>query len=310
LPGYEEAIESLERSTSSVWTAKLDVSALDWIGFDIGEAIAVADDFLLLLSFALSRRVMWVSLKTMHPGITHREVRYGTAMNLKAFPGSAMGDGALTLGARRVAEHPLSEFLAAALPAYWRLERIEREALEAAIRLLCESIQQFFSPAAVTLVGRAFETLCSRFLSKSERDYLSGDSQPERDLKDQLASELSKFARSWASLDKPSSEEWAARLDGHVSNALRRGFKLQLCSLLDRWLTMTGNTYEPAWVNQFVNARNSAAHSGPIKEKEFDAWVKGATLLSRVVLKILGYAGLYVDFWGRGERASEWSTLR
>jgi len=88
-----------------------------------------------------------------------------------------------------------------------------------------------------------------------------------------------------------------------------RPFKLQMRSLADRWLTKTGNSYESTWITQFVNARNSAAHYGPITRKEADAWVKGIALLSRVLLKILGYTGPYVNFWGDGEPVSEWSVL-
>ena len=310
LPDYKESIQRLGRSTSSVWTARLDVSSLEETGLKLDEAKAVADDFLLLLSFALSKRVMWVALKTMDPDITYREVCYGTTMNLKAFPGSVMGDGKLVAGNRGFTRHPLTEFLEAALPAYWGLDQDEQQAIGAAIELLCESIERFFSPAAVTLVGRAFEILCRRFLSASERAYISGASQTEKDLISALTTQLAAFAKCWGASDKASSGEWADRLNGHVSNLLRRPFKLQLRCLADRWLTKTGNTYESTWVNQFVNARNSAAHYGPIKQREFDAWVKGIALLSRVVLKILGHTGPYVDFWGEGERVSEWSTLR
>jgi len=310
LPDYEEQMERLGRGTSSCWTARLNVASLGEAGLALDEAKALADDFLLLLSFALSKRVMWVVLKAMGPEITHREARYGTAINLKAFPGSVMGDGNLVRGDGGFTRHPLTEFLEVALPAYWSLAKKEKQDVEAAIGLLCESIERFFSPAAVTLVGRAFEILCRRFLSASERAYLAKDVQPEKDLVSILTSELSKFAECWSIVDKPSSEEWTDRLDGHVSNVLRRPFKLQLHSLLARWLTNTGNAYEPTWANQFVNARNSAAHYGSITQKESDAWVKGTTLLCRVLLKILGYAGPYVDFWGEGERVSEWSTLR
>ena len=310
LPDYEESVEKLGRSTSSFWTAQLDVSSLDATGLTLDEAKILAGDFLLLLSFALSRRIMWVTLETEESDTTYREVRYGTTMNLKAFSGSVMGDGRLVAGNRGFAKHPLTELLETALPAYKALPKDERQAVEAAIVLMCESIERFFSPAAVTLVGRAFEILCRRLLSSSERSYLSGDSQSEKDLVSSLETRLTTFAEDWQSFDKPSGEEWATRLDGHVSNILRRPFKLQIHSLADRWLKEMGNTYESTWINQFVNARNSAAHYGPITRKEADAWVKGIALLSRVLLKILGYAGPYLDFWGEGEHVSEWSVLR
>ena len=309
LPDYEESVEGLGTSTSSFWTAQLDVASLDETGLTLDEAKALAGDFLLLLSFALSRRVMWVALETDESDIAYREVRYGTAMNLKAFPGSVMGNGRMVTGNQGFARHPLTEFLETALPTYQALVKDERQAVEAAIVLMCESIERFFSPAAVTLVGRAFEILCRRFLSSSERFYLSGDSQSEKDLVSSLEAGLAAFAGDWQSFDKPLGEEWAARLDGHVSNILRRPFKLQMHSLADQRLTNTGNSYEPAWINQFVNARNSAAHYGPITRKEADSWVKGIALLSRVLLKILGYSGPYVDFWGEGKRVSEWSIL-
>ena len=309
LPNYEESIERLRQSTSSVWTAKLDISSLEETGFGLDEVKVIADDFLLLLSFALSKRVMWVVLKTMDPSNTYREVRYGTVMNLKAFPGSVMGDGNLVAGTRGLTLHPLTKFLEIALPTYRSLNQDEQKAVEAAIELLCESIERFFSPAAVTLASRAFEILCRCFLSTSERAYLSGNSQSEKDLISALTSKLAGFAEYWGDLDEASSAEWADRLKGHVSNVLRRPFKLQMQSLLDRWLTRTGNKYEVTWVKKFVDARNSAAHYGSITQKEFDAWVKGITLLSQVILKILGYTGPYIDFWGDGERISEWSRL-
>jgi len=58
-----------------------------------------------------------------------------------------------------------------------------------------------------------------------------------------------------------------------------------------------------------VKARNAAAHYSPVGQGEFDAWVKGITLLSRVILKILGYSGAYLDFYGDGAAETKWSIV-
>jgi len=60
---------------------------------------------------------------------------------------------------------------------------------------------------------------------------------------------------------------------------------------------------------EFVDARNAAAHRSPVEQQEFDSWLKGITLLSQVVLKILRYRGPYVSFYGDGEGESKWSAV-
>ena len=312
LPEYEEAAETVRLTTSSMWTARLEVETIDESALDEEEACLLADDFLRLLSFALSRRALWVSFDVTGLPAPYRSVRYGAATNLKSFPASVMGDGQLTQGNDRQPRHPLSEFIETALPTYWALERDEQEYLRETINCMCESIEHFFSPAAVTLAGRAFEALCKGFLDKEEQSYLSKkDCQQHVDLKVTLREKLEEFGALWAAIEKLAAEEWVERdrLEGHVKNLLRRPFKLQLESLLEKYLVSTGNPHDPSWGRQFVNARNSAAHHDPVGQQEFNSWVKGITLLSQVVLKILGYSGPYVSFYGDGTAESKWSTL-
>ncbi len=310
LTGYDEMAEIVKQTTASAWTATLDVQAVDEAVLDEQEACSLVDDFLLLLSFALSRRALWVSLEVTDPPASYRRVRYGTATNLKAFPASVMGDGQLVAGDNRIPRQPLSEFMEVALPAYWALERDEQECLREAIDCMCESIERFFSPAAVTLAGRAFEALCKGFLDKEEQSYLSKkDCQQHVDLKVALRAKLEEFGALWTATEKSPAEEWRQRLDGHASYLLRRPFKLQLESLLEKYLVRTENPHDPSWGRQFVKARNNAAHPGPVGRQEFDSWLKGITLISQVLLKILGYSGPYRSFYGDGAAESKWPAL-
>jgi len=309
LPDYKEGAETVQQTTRSRWTATLEVQTDDGSTLEVDEASSLADDFLLLLSFALSRRATWVSLEASDDSGSFQRIRSGTATNLKSFPGSVMRGGRLTGGASGLRQ-PLSEFMGSALPAYWGLERHEQERLQEAIECMCESIERFFSPATITLVGRAFETLCHRFLSKAEQAYLSRDSEQDRNLKATLHADLDAFASQWATKEKIMAEEWSERVDGHMSNILRRPFKLQLQSLLDRWLLQTRNKYDSTWPPQFVDARNCAAHYSSVGQKEYNAWVKGITLLSQVILKILGYSGPYGSFYRDGKSESKWSAMK
>lgn len=306
LPVYEDAIVSLRRFTGSEWTARLDITSAN--GLDLDEVKSLADDFMLLLSFALSRRVTWVALKAMDPAVTYREVRHGTVVNLKAFPSSVMGDGNRTIGAGRVAQHPLTDFLELALPAFWNLSKAKRKDLQQVLGLMCESIERFFSPAAITLVGRAFEILCHRFLSKEQQYYLALRNQQHRDLKHDLRARLEEFRESWEAVDKREADEWGGQLEGSVKGLLTRPLVLQIGALLDQWLTAS-NPYDSAWPADFVRARNRAAHSSSIRDCDGEAWIKGLTLLSQVILKILGYSGPYVNFYGDGTSESKWSIL-
>ncbi len=306
LPVYEDAIVSLRRFTGSEWTARLDITCAN--GLDLEEMKSLADDFMLLLSFALSRRLMWVALKVMDPGVTYREVRYGTAVNLKAFPSSVMGDGNMTIGAGRAAQHPLTNFLELALPAFWSLSKAEQKSLQQVLGLMCESIERFFSPAAITLVGRAFEILCHRFLGKEQQYYLEGSNQQHKELKHDLRERLEEFKESWETVGKDEANEWGSQLDGAVKGLLTRPLVLQIGILLDQLLT-TSNPYDSAWPADFVRARNRAAHSSSIRDCDGEAWIKGLTLLSQMILKILGYTGSYVDFYGDGTSESKWSEL-
>jgi hypothetical protein len=310
LSDYDAAASLLERTTRSAWTATLTVEAEDGSPLGVDDASSLADDFLVILSFALSRRAAWAILHVTEPSGEFTLVRPGTNINLKSLPGSVMGGGHLVVGRSGQAEQPLSEFMEVALRSFWELEKRKQDALREAIECMCESVQRFFSPAAIALVGRAFESLCDAFLDSAEQSYLSVDCEQHAHLKDALRAHLESFAASWRGTEKESAEEWSTRLNGHISNLLQRPFKLRLRSLLDRWLVATGNPYDTAWANRFVDARNSAAHCSEVREREFDSWIKGSTLLSRTLLKILGYSGPYVDFYGDGLGESRWSALR
>ena len=286
LLNYEEAAAEVQQTTKSKWTATLRVETIDRSALEMEEGILLADNFLLLLSFALSKRVTWVLLEVSDNPGSFQRIHSGTVTNLKSFPGSVMRDGRLTMGVARLRQ-PLSEFMGSALPAYWGLERHEQERLQEAIQCMCESIERFFSPATITLAGRAFESLCKGFLDRHDQSYPSEDYQGHVDLRTVLNDKLREFGDLWANIKEHPAEEWCERLDGHVSNLLRRPFKLQLESLLEKYLARTENHYDPRWANQFVNARNSAAHYSSLAQKEYNAWVKGITLLSQVILKIL-----------------------
>jgi len=309
LPDYEEASATVQQTTKSRWTATLDVEATDGSALEVEVASSLADDFLLLLSFALSKRVTWVSLEASDDSGSFQRIRSGTAMNLKAFPGSVMDDGALVAGDKGRARQPLSEFMEAALPAYWNLSEPVQKRLQEAIERMCESIERFFTPATITLAGRSFESLCRGFLGKGEQFYLTDNDGANTDLRKTLLDKLSEFGGLWWQEDRENAEEWSERLDGHVDSLMRRPFKVQLSTLLDRYLKNTGNPYNSTWKNQFVNARNNAAHDSPVGRKEAVAWVKGITLLSQVILKILGYRGPYMSFYGDGMSESKWLTL-
>ena len=309
LPGYEEAAADVQQTTKNRWTATLDVETADGSTIKVEEASSLADDFFLLLSFALSVRVTWVSLKAGNGSKEFQKIRPGTIINLNSFPGSVMGDGTLVAGNNGFARHPLSEFMEVALPGYWSLAKVERNYLREAIERMCESIERFFTPATITLAGRSFESLCRGFLNKGERSYLAGADDASVDLRKSLAAKLTEFGEIWRQKDSESADEWSKLLEGYVASLMRRPFKAQLSTLLNRYLKNTGNPYNPTWKNQFVNARNKAAHDSAIGKEEASAWGKGITLLAQVILKILGYSGPYVNFYGNGAFTSRWSII-
>lgn len=309
LPDYEEASAIVQQTTKSRWTATLRVETIDGSALEMEEAILLADNFLLILSFALSKRVTWVSLEASDDPGSFQRIRSGTVTNLKSFPGSVMGDGALVAGEKGRARQPMSEFMKVALPGYWSLDKLAQNYLREAIERMCESIERFFTPATVTLAGRSFESLCRGFLGKGDQCYLAEDYGANTVLRKALLAKLSEFGAMWRLKDRESAEEWSERLHGHIDYLLHRPLKLQLATLLDRYLKDTGNPYESSWKNQFVNARNNASHDSPVGRKEAVAWIKGITLLSQVILKILGYRGSYMSFYGDEMSESKWPVI-
>lgn len=298
LPDYDEAIREIKNEKKSQWTSTLQIELAEGQTIDLRKATEVAEDFMLLMSFAAGRRLTWVTATLLQDEkVIFQRYKVGSTPARKVFPGNALDTQKAVSWNNKTLIFPYYDFINEALPKYFNMNENKRKVFKTAITNYCETMQNYFSPSTITLTSRAFEVLMGEFLNDEERQYSLNT--PEMKLAEELRKGLEEFVGVWSRYDRDSACEFKKKLNGNIGFLLRRSMKLRLKTLLNKHLAKTGNKYDKSWVKDFINARHAAAHQGEVGGKEYVDWQKGISLLERLILKLFGYSGPYRDRFGR-----------